>query len=94
MRKNKVGEILLERGLISADALSKALKEQQSKFVLSSEVLPDRKFVSRNDLVPWLEEMPNVIVPKACYIDSLHRFAEGTLLNLRSSGGRSAFASR
>jgi type IV pilus assembly protein PilB len=60
MRKKKLGEILRERGLISADDLSKALEEQQRKVILLGEVLLERNLVSRKDLVASLEEVTNV----------------------------------
>jgi len=64
MRKKKLGEILRERGLISADDLSKALEEQQRKLILLGEVLLERNLVSREDLVASIEE-----VTKVPYID-------------------------
>ena len=64
MRKKKLGEILRERGLISADDLSKALEEQQRKLILLGEVLLERNLVSRENLVLSLEE-----VTKVPYID-------------------------
>ena len=60
MRKKKLGEILRERGLISADDLSKALAEQQRKVILLGEVLLERNLVGREDLVALLEEVTNV----------------------------------
>jgi type IV pilus assembly protein PilB len=64
MRKKKLGEILRERGLISADDLSKALEEQQRKLILLGEILLERNFLSREDLVASIEE-----VTKVPYID-------------------------
>ena len=60
MRKKKLGEILRERGLISADDLSRALEEQQRKVILLGEVLLERGLVSREDLVASLEEVTKV----------------------------------
>ena len=60
MRKKKLGEILRERGLISADDLTKALEEQQRKVILLGEVLLERNLVSRKDLVASLEDVTNV----------------------------------
>ena len=60
VRKKKLGEILRERGLISADDLSKALEEQQRKVILLGEVLLERNLVSREDLVASLEEVTKV----------------------------------
>lgn len=60
MRKKKLGEILRERGLISADDLSKALEEQQRKVILLGEVLLERNLVSREDLVASIEEVTKV----------------------------------
>jgi type IV pilus assembly protein PilB len=64
MPKKKLGEILRERGLISADDLAKALEEQQRKVILLGEVLLERDLVSREDLVASLEE-----VTKVAFID-------------------------
>ncbi|MBZ5660271.1 MAG: Flp pilus assembly complex ATPase component TadA [Acidobacteriia bacterium] len=64
MRKKKLGEILRERGLISADDLAKALEEQQRKVILLGEVLLERNLVSREDLVASIEE-----VTKVAFID-------------------------
>jgi type IV pilus assembly protein PilB len=61
MRK-KLGELLRERGLISADDLSTALEEQQRKLILLGEVLLERNLVSRDDLVASLEEVTRVAV--------------------------------
>lgn len=60
MGKKKLGEILRERGLISADDLSKALQEQQRKVILLGEVLLERNLVSREDLVASIEEVTKV----------------------------------
>jgi type IV pilus assembly protein PilB len=77
MRKKKLGEILRERGLISADDLTKALEEQQRKVILLGEVLLERNLVSREDLVASLEE-----VTKVAFIDCLSAKVDPNALKL------------
>lgn len=59
MRKKRLGDVLRERGHISADDLSKALDEQSRKVGLLGEVLLQRGLVGKKDLVAALEEITN-----------------------------------
>src|SRR6266849_8192406 len=57
MRKKRLGDVLRERGHISAEDLSKALDEQSRKVGLLGEGLLQRGIVSKKDLVAALEEI-------------------------------------
>ena len=59
MRKKRLGDVLRERGHISAEDLSKALDEQSRKVGLLGEVLLQRGLVGKKDLVAALEEITN-----------------------------------
>ena len=60
MKKKRLGEVLCERGHISAGDLTKALQEQQGKVIRLGELLLQRKLVSKNDLVAALAEVSNI----------------------------------
>lgn len=60
MRKKRLGDVLRERGHISAEDLTKALDEQSRKVGLLGEVLLQRGIVSKKDLVAALEEITNI----------------------------------
>jgi type IV pilus assembly protein PilB len=60
MKKKKLGELLRDRGHVSAEDLSKALDEHHQKLVLLGEVLLERGFVERGNLVTALQEATNV----------------------------------
>jgi len=59
-RKRKLGEILRDRGLISAEDLARALQEQQRTLIVLGEVLLERNLVGRDDLVAAIEEVTKV----------------------------------
>jgi type IV pilus assembly protein PilB len=64
MRRKRLGEVLHERGKISARDLEKALEEQQQKLSHLGELLLERGLVGKSDLVAALEEVS--LVP---YVD-------------------------
>ena len=77
MGKKRLGEVLRERGHISSDALSEALREQQQKVIFLGEVLLQRGTVRKEDLVSALEE-----VIKVPYVDCSTAPADPELLKL------------
>ena len=64
MTKKKLGELLRDRGQVTAEDLSKALDEHHQKLVLLGEVLLQRGYVERTNLVAALQE-----VTKVSYVD-------------------------
>ena len=64
MRRKRLGEVLHERGKISARDLEKALEDQQQKLSHLGELLLERGLVGKADLIAALEEVS--LVP---YID-------------------------
>src|SRR5689334_11799952 len=64
MRRKRLGEVLHERGKISAKDLEKALEEQQQKLSHLGELLLERGLVGKPDLIAALEEVS--LVP---YVD-------------------------
>ena len=60
MKKKRLGEVLCERGQLSADDLEKALREQHGKFIHLGELLLQRKLVSKKELTAALAEVANV----------------------------------
>jgi type IV pilus assembly protein PilB len=64
MKKKRLGELLRDRGQVSADDLSKALDEHHQKLVQLGEVLLQRGYVKRPDLINALQE-----VSKVPYVD-------------------------
>jgi type IV pilus assembly protein PilB len=64
MRRKRLGEVLHERGKISARDLEKTLEEQQQKLSHLGELLLERGLVNKADLVTALEEVS--LVP---YVD-------------------------
>jgi type IV pilus assembly protein PilB len=57
MRRKRLGEVLHERGKISAKDLEKALEEQQQKLSHLGELLLERGLVGKPDLIAALEEV-------------------------------------
>lgn len=64
MRRKRLGEVLHERGKISAKDLENALEEQQQKLSHLGELLLERGLVGKSDLIAALEEVS--LVP---YVD-------------------------
>jgi type IV pilus assembly protein PilB len=64
MKRKRLGEVLHERGKISARDLEKALEEQQLKLSHLGELLLERGLVGKTDLIAALEEVS--LVP---YVD-------------------------
>ncbi|HYL62414.1 MAG TPA: GspE/PulE family protein [Candidatus Methylomirabilis sp.] len=60
MKRKRLGEVLCERGQISAADLKKALQEQQGKMIHLGELLLQRKLVSKTDLASALVEVSSV----------------------------------
>lgn len=60
MKRKRLGEVLCERGHLSAVDLKKALQEQQGKFIHLGELLLQRELVSRKELASALEEVSSV----------------------------------
>ncbi len=66
MGKKRLGELLLERGRISADDLHQTIQEQRGKLLLLGELLLERGTVSKADLIAALEDVTRVV-----YLDCL-----------------------
>ena len=60
MKRKRLGEVLCERGQISAADLKKALQDQQVKFVHLGELLLQRKLVSKQELTAAVGEVSGV----------------------------------
>jgi type IV pilus assembly protein PilB len=60
MKKKRLGEVLCERGQISAADLQTALQDQQGKFIHLGELLMRRGLVSKPDLTAALSEVSSV----------------------------------
>jgi type IV pilus assembly protein PilB len=60
MKKKRLGEVLRERGSVSATDLSHALQEQQGKLVHLGELLLQGGSVSKKDLIAALGEVTSV----------------------------------
>ena len=60
MKRKRLGEVLFERGHISSVDLTKALQDQQGKFVHLGELLMARGLVNKQDLTAALSEVSTV----------------------------------
>jgi len=60
MARKKLGEVLRQRGKISAEDLYQAISEQQGRLVRLGELLLERRLVSKQDLISALEEVTRV----------------------------------
>lgn len=60
MKKKRLGEVLRERGNVSAENLTRALQEQQGKLVHLGELLLQGGSVSKKDLIAALGEVTSV----------------------------------
>ena len=60
MKKKKLGEVLRERGSVSAADLNRALQEQQGKLIHLGEVLLKSRSVSKKDLIAALADVTSV----------------------------------
>ena len=60
MKRKKLGEILQDRGQISAGDLQKLFKEQEGKVVRLGELILERGLVDKPSLVKALEEVSRV----------------------------------
>jgi type IV pilus assembly protein PilB len=60
MKRKKLGEILQDRGKISAANLQKLFEEQQGKMVRPGELILERGLVDKASLVKAIEEVSRV----------------------------------
>ena len=60
MKKKRLGEVLRERGNVSAENLTRALQEQQGKLVHLGELLLQGGSVAKKDLIEALAEVTSV----------------------------------
>ena len=60
MKHEKLGELLQERGKISAPDLAKIISEQQGKVIHLGELMLRRGLVQKSDLSSALEEITGV----------------------------------
>lgn len=77
MKKKRLGEVLFERGHISAADLKKALQEQQGKVIHLGELLLQRRLVAKKELAHALAEISEVE-----YADCQKLQPSGTALKL------------
>ena len=77
MKRKRLGEVLHERGKISAKDLERALEEQQEKLSHLGELLLERGLVGKSDLIAALEEVS--LVP---YVDIATTPVDPTTLSL------------
>ena len=69
MKKKRLGEVLYERGQISAADLKKALLDQQGRGIHLGELLLERKLVTRQDLHAAITEVAGVPYQDCSTID-------------------------
>lgn len=69
MKKKRLGEVLYERGQISAADLKKALLDQQGRVIHLGELLLERKLVTKNDLLAAITEVAGVPYQDCSTID-------------------------
>src|SRR5258708_38943141 len=60
MKKKRLGEVLRERGNISAAGLNKALQEQQGKSIHLGELLLQSSMIAKVDLIAALAEVSSI----------------------------------
>jgi type IV pilus assembly protein PilB len=71
MKKKRLGEVLYERGQISAADLKKALLDQQGRFVYLGELLLERKLVTKKELLAAITDVSGVPYQDCSAIDPL-----------------------
>lgn len=69
MKKKRLGEILYERGQISAGDLKKALLDQQGRVIHLGELLLERKLVKKQELLAAITEVSGVPYQDCSAID-------------------------
>ena len=69
MKKKRLGEVLYERGQISAADLKKALLDQQGRVIHLGELLLERKLVAKQDLLAAITEVAGVPYQDCSAID-------------------------
>jgi type IV pilus assembly protein PilB len=77
IKRKRLGEILRERGKISAAQLAQAIEEQQGKLIQLGEVLFERGQIEKKDLVQALEE-----ATRAKYVDCLEVVPDPEMVHL------------
>src|ERR1700686_2147501 len=60
MKRKRLGDVLKERGEISAESLQKLFAEQQDKVIRLGELILERGLVEKSALTKALEEVSNV----------------------------------
>ncbi len=81
LKKKRLGEILCERGYVSATDLAQALKDQSGKVVRLGELILQRGLVSKDDLVGVLSEVTGV-----AYLDCTKIAVDSAVLDLIPDG--------
>jgi type IV pilus assembly protein PilB len=77
MKKKRLGEVLRERGHISAADLNQAIQDQQGKLIHLGELMLARGLVAKSDLVAALSEVSHI-----AYLDCSEVQAEPAALHL------------
>ena len=95
MKKKKLGEVLRERGHISAGDLSKIVAEQQGKVMRLGELMLERSLVTKEELASALEEVTAVpyvncaeVTPEAevLHLIPRHLAVRGCVFPIRKEG--------
>ena len=60
MKRKRLGELLQERGKISAESLQRLFNEQQDKAVRLGELILERGLVEKSELTKALEDVTRV----------------------------------
>ena len=81
VKKKRLGEILCERGFVSAADLGQALQDQSGKVVRLGELILQRGLVSKDDLVGVLSEVTGV-----AYLDCTKIAVDSAVLDLIPDG--------
>ena len=81
MKKKRLGELLCERGFVSASDLGQALQDQSGKVVRLGELILQRGLVRKEDLVAVLSEVAGI-----AYLDCTTLVVEPAVLNLIPDG--------
>ena len=88
LKKKRLGEILCERGYVSATDLAQALKDQSGKVVRLGELILQRGLVGKDDLVRVLSEVTGTayLDCTAIAVDSavLHQIPDGLARHYRA----------
>jgi type IV pilus assembly protein PilB len=97
VKKKKLGEVLRERGHISAGDLSKIVAEQQGKVMRLGELMLERSLVTKEELASALETITHVpyvncaeVSPDAAVLHLIprHLAIRGCVFPIRKDGGK------